>query len=138
MSSVNKVILVGRVGNEPEVREVGGSTVANFSIATSEVWKDRESGERQEKTEWHRCNVWQKKAEFVANYVQKGALVFVEGKLQTRKWADASGQDRFITEIRVENIQLLSSKNNSSEDGPAVAGDTEVRGASNQTDDIPF
>jgi single-strand DNA-binding protein len=109
MQGVNKVILVGRLGQDPEVRATpSGQTVASLRIATSESWiKD---GQREERTEWHRVVVWGKQAENVGKYLAKGRSVFVEGKLQTRSWDDAtSGQKRFMTEIVASNVQFLDS-----------------------------
>ena len=110
MSNVNKVILIGRVGKDPEVRYMpNGEAVANFSIATSETWKDK-SGVKQEKTEWHNCVAYRRLAEVIGEYVKKGALLYVEGKLQTRKWQTKEGQDRYSTEIIVNEMTMLGSK----------------------------
>lgn len=108
---VNKCILVGRLGKDPEVRYTGsGQAVANFSMATDETYKDR-NGEKQKKTEWHKIVVWGKLAsDVVGKYVKKGMLVFVEGGLQTRKWKDKEGNDRYTTEINCRNIRMLSGK----------------------------
>ena len=99
--SVNKVILVGNVGNDPEIRTFGnGGKVANFSLATSENWRDKQSGERKEKTEWHRVAVFNDGlVGVIERYVKKGSKLYVEGKLQTRKWTDNSGQEKYTTEI---------------------------------------
>lgn len=115
MSSVNKVILIGRLGRDPEVRQTGaGQSVANFTLATDESYKDRD-GNKQKKTEWHNLVVWGKMAEaFVGPYLKKGMLVYVEGKLQSRKWQDREGKERYITEINVQNINSLESKSDSS------------------------
>lgn len=115
MSSVNKVILVGRLGNDPEVRYTAtGSAVANISLATSENWKDKQTGEKQERTEWHRIVFFNKLAEIVAQYLRKGSLIYVEGALQTRKWQDQNGQDRYTTEIIARDMEMLSSKSENS------------------------
>ena len=99
MASVNKVTIIGRIGKDPEIRHTqSGQTVATMSVATDESYKDQ-SGQKVEKTEWHKIVVWGKQADFVANYLGKGRLVYVEGKLETRKWQDQSGQDRYSTEI---------------------------------------
>jgi len=112
--SVNKVILVGRLGKDPETRYMtNGEAVTNFSIATSENWKDK-SGEKQEKTEWHNCVAYRKLAEIIAEYVRKGSQIYVEGKLQTRKWQTKEGQDRYTTEIIVNEMQMLGSKSGGS------------------------
>lgn len=118
--SVNKVILVGNLGKDPEVKNLqGGKSVANFSIATSETWKDRD-GERQEKTEWHNCQVWgENLIKVVDKYLSKGDKVYVEGKIQTRKWEDQDGKDRYSTEIVVYELKMLSTKG----DGGSRGGD---------------
>ncbi|WP_018691504.1 single-stranded DNA-binding protein [Algicola sagamiensis] len=111
---VNKVILVGNLGQDPEVRYMpNGNAVANISIATSESWKDRNTGQQQEKTEWHRVVIFGKLAEIAGEYLRKGSQVYVEGKLQTRKWQDQSGQDRYSTEVVVDmggNLQMLGGR----------------------------
>jgi len=108
--SYNKVILIGRLGRDPELRYTqSGTPVVNFPLATSEIYTDKD-GNRQEKTEWHRIVVWAKQAESVANYLSKGRLVLVEGSLQTRKWTDNQGQDRYTTEIRAQRVVFLESQ----------------------------
>ena len=112
MSGINKVILVGNIGAKPEVKySSNGSAIANLSVATSETWNDKNSGEKQEKTEWHRVSLYGKLAEIAGQYLDKGSKVYVEGKLQTRKWQDQSGQDRYTTEIVVSGyggtLQML-------------------------------
>lgn len=112
--SVNKVILVGNLGQDPEIRYLpDGSPVANANLATSESWMDKNSGQRQERTEWHRVVFFGKIAEVVENHVKKGSKLYVEGKLQTRKWQDQAGQDRYTTEIIVDGftgqMQMLDS-----------------------------
>ncbi|MFP4137447.1 MAG: single-stranded DNA-binding protein [Halomonas sp.] len=105
---VNKVILIGNLGRDPEIRHTGsGTAVANLAVATSETWKDRQSGERKEKTEWHRVILWARLAEVAGEYLRKGARVYIEGQLQTRKWQDQSGQDRYTTEIVGRDMQML-------------------------------
>ncbi len=105
--SVNKVILVGRLGQNPEVRYTpSGAAVANFSIATSETWVDK-SGQKQDKTEWHRIVVWGKTAENCSQYLTKGRQVYVEGRLQTRQWQDKDGQTKSTTEIQAQTVQFL-------------------------------
>ena len=111
---INKVILVGNLGNDPDVRyTAGGAAVSNISIATSESWKDRESGEQQERTEWHRVVFFGRLAEIVAEYLKKGSQVYVEGRLQTRKWQDKEGKDRYTTEIVANEMQMLGSRGGS-------------------------
>ncbi|ADE12194.1 single-stranded DNA-binding protein [Sideroxydans lithotrophicus] len=109
--SVNKVILIGRTGKDPEIRYMtNGEAVANFSLATSENWKDK-SGEKQERTEWHNCVAYRRLAEVIGEYIKKGALLYIEGKIQTRKWQDKeTGKDRYTTEIIVNEMQMLGSK----------------------------
>ena len=109
---INKAIIVGNVGNDPEIKYMpSGKAVANFSIATSETWKDKQTGEQKEKTEWHRCNAFDKLAEIIGEYVKKGSKIYIEGSIHTRKWQDQSGQDRYSTEIRVKEMQMLDSRN---------------------------
>ncbi|HEV8130473.1 MAG TPA: single-stranded DNA-binding protein [Acidobacteriota bacterium] len=110
MSSVNKVILVGRLGKDPELRYTpSGSPVANFSLATDENWKDK-NGERQQRTEWHNIVVWDKLAEICGQYLTKGRLIYIEGRLQTREWDDRDGNKRRTTEIVATNMVMLGSK----------------------------
>ncbi|HGX3708920.1 TPA: single-stranded DNA-binding protein [Escherichia coli] len=105
---VNKVILMGNVGQDPESRAMpNGDMVCTVSIATSEVWTDKQTGEKKEQTEWHRVTFWRKAAEIIAKYVQKGSKLYVEGKLQTRKWTDNNGVERWTTEIIAEDFQLM-------------------------------
>lgn len=106
----NKVLLVGRLGKDPDLRYTqGGTPVANFPLATDESYNDRE-GVRQEKTEWHKIVVWNKQAETVSNYMSKGKLVLVEGSLQTRKWQDQQGQDRYTTEIKAQRVVFMGTQ----------------------------
>lgn len=108
---VNKVILVGNLGNDPEVRYTPtGSAVANVSLATSETWRDKQSGELQEKTEWHRVVFFNRLAEIVGQYLRKGAKIYVEGSLRTRKWTDKSGVEKYTTEIVASEMHMLDSK----------------------------
>ena len=110
MSGINKVFLIGRVGRDPEIKTLSsGATIATFSLATSEKWTDKETGEKNEKTEWHRCTAWRKLAEIISQYVAKGSLIYVEGKLQTRSW-EKDGEKRYATEILVNNMQMLDSR----------------------------
>lgn len=108
---VNKVILVGNLGNDPDIRYTpGGSAVANISLATTDSWKDKNTGEMQERTEWHRIVFFNRLAEIVGEYLRKGSQVYVEGRLQTRKWQDKGGQDRYTTEIVANEMQMLGSR----------------------------
>ena len=110
--SVNKVVLVGNLGKDPEMRYMpNGNAVANLTLATTESWKDKQTGERKEKTEWHRLTVFRRLGEMCGEYLKKGAKIYVEGKLQTRKWQAQDGQDRYTTEIVVDEIQMMDSRN---------------------------
>ena len=114
---INKVIVVGNLGNDPEIRYMpNGNAVANLSIATSESWKDQQ-GQQQERTEWHRVTMYRRLAEVAGEYLKKGSQVFVEGKLQTRKWQDQQGNDRYTTEIIADNMQMLGGRNEGSQQG---------------------
>lgn len=107
MAGVNKVILLGRLGKDPETKTIGsGQMVANFSIATSETWKDKSTGEKKESTEWHNCQAWGPVAEIIQKYVHKGDQVYVEGKLKTRSW-EKDGITRYVTEIIVSGVNLI-------------------------------
>jgi single-strand DNA-binding protein len=111
MASVNKVILLGNLGRDPEIRYMGnGEAVANFSIATSENWKDKE-GNKQTKTEWHNIVMYRKLAEIAGEYLKQGSSVYLEGRLQTRKWQTKEGQERYTTEIVADEMQMLGTKN---------------------------
>lgn len=115
MASINKVILIGNLGRDPEVRYMpSGDAVANITIATTETWKDK-AGEKQEQTEWHRVAMFGKTAEIAGEYLKKGSQVYIEGKLQTRKWTDKEGQERYTTEIRADRMQMLGSRSGGSE-----------------------
>lgn len=112
MAGVNKVIIVGHLGNDPEVRTMpNGDAVANISVATSESWNDRNTGERREVTEWHRIVFYRRQAEICGEYLRKGSQVYVEGRLRTRKWQDQNGQDRYTTEIQGDVMQMLGGRN---------------------------
>lgn len=125
MASVNRVILIGNLGKDPETRyTTGGEAVTNVSLATTDKWKDK-SGEKQERTEWHRLSFFGKLAEVVGEYLKKGAQIYVEGKLQTRKWQDKHGEDKYTTEIVCDRMQMLGSKpKDGQEREPAPAGAT--------------
>lgn len=115
---INKVILVGNVGSDPEVRYMpNGNAVATLSIATSETWKDKQSGDKQERTEWHRVVCFNRLGEIAGEYVRKGSKLYVEGSLRTRKWQDQQGQDRYTTEIIAADIQMLDNKGSSNPGG---------------------
>jgi single-strand DNA-binding protein len=113
---INKVILVGNVGVDPDVRYMpNGNAVTTLSLATSETWKDKQTGDKQERTEWHRVVCFNKLGEIAGEYVRKGSKLYVEGSLRTRKWQDQQGQDRYTTEIVASDIQMLDSKGSSSQ-----------------------
>lgn len=133
MSSVNKVILVGRLGRDPESRTAGSSTVCNFTVATDESWTDK-TGQRQEKTEWHRLVAWGKTGELVQKYLMKGSHVYVEGKLETREW-EKDGVKRSTTEIKVDDVRFLDGRSSGpSKPSPRPAGGQKTK----SDDDIPF
>ena len=141
MASVNKVILIGNLGRDPEVRyTTSGTPVANFTMATTERWSDASSGERKEKTEWHRVVVWAKQAEIVGEYLRKGRQVYIEGSLQTREWTDRDGNKRYTTEVRAQRVQMLGRRSDAEDAGqsertaPAVAESAQGF----EDDDIPF
>lgn len=143
MSGVNKVILVGRLGKDPEVRNLeNGVTVVNFTMATSETYKDRVTGEKKEITDWHNIVLWRGLADIAAKYLHKGDQVYIEGKIRTRSW-EKEGVTRYTTEIIGDNMTLLGSRQGGSSSGSAPAyqqsgGDDFKSNDSNATDDLPF
>ena len=142
-SGINKVILVGNLGQDPEVRfTAGGAAVTTLSLATSESWKDKESGQDQEKTEWHRVVLWNRLAENAGEYLKKGSKVYIEGQLQTRKW-EQDGQTRYTTEVIGRDMQFLDSRSGSSSSNNYEDMNQDVsNGAMPESgitdDDIPF
>jgi single-strand DNA-binding protein len=141
-NSVNKVILVGRLGKDPEVKYTqGGTAVAKFTLATNEVWKDQ-SGEKQERTEWHNIVAWTRLAEICGQYLTKGSRVYIEGRIQTRSWEDKDGNKRYTTEIRADNMVMLSGKGDEVRHEKSAAAAASSDGASGEPeitdDDIPF
>lgn len=134
---INKVILVGNLGQDPEVKYMpNGNAVTNISIATSESWKDQ-SGQLQERTEWHRVVMFRRLAEVAGQYLRKGSQVYIEGKLQTRKWQDQQGQDRYTTEVVADNMQMLGGRQGQQEGGfqqnqPAMGGQAPAQPAYQQ------
>ena len=141
MASVNKVILIGNLGRDPEVRYTqNGIAVANFTLATNEVWNDK-SGERQERTEWHRIVVWGKQAEIAREHLSKGKQVYIEGSIQTRQWDDREGNKRTTTEIKAQRLMMMGraeggeSRMNAAAPPPDAAGD---ESGPPPDDDIPF
>jgi single-strand DNA-binding protein len=112
MAGVNRVIIIGHLGNDPEIRTMpNGEQVANITVATSESWTDKNSGEKKTQTEWHRIVLYRRLAEIAAQYLHKGSQVYIEGRLKTRKWQDNNGQDRYTTEIQGDNLQMLGGQN---------------------------
>ncbi|MDP7354824.1 MAG: single-stranded DNA-binding protein [Desulfobacterales bacterium] len=143
MAGINKVILVGRLGRDPEVRYTpDGTAVATFSIATSEEWKDKGTGEKKERTEWHRIVAWRRLGEICGEYLSKGRQVYIEGSIQNRDWEDKEGIKRNTTEIVASKMQMLGTRDagdvsTASAKAPA-SNDQELAGPETQDDDIPF
>ncbi len=141
---INKVILVGNLGADPETRYMpSGSAVTNLRVATSESWKDKQTGEQQERTEWHRVAMFGRLAEIAAEYLRKGSQVYLEGSLRTRKWQDKDGNDRWSTEIVANEMQMLGSRGDASAPArsqPAAVGESGPSGPPDDefNDDIPF
>ena len=137
---INRVILVGHLGQDPEVRYMpNGNAVANISVATSETWKDKQTGESKDKTEWHRVVIFGKLAEIAGEHLKKGSQVYIEGQLQTRKWQDQSGIDHYTTEIVVNTggtMQMLGSRENSADDRGHSTQNT-LSGKTNQNAPAP-
>ena len=136
---INRVILIGNLGQDPEVRYMpNGNAVANFSVATSESWKDKQTGETRDRTEWHRVVVFGKLAEIAGEYIKKGTQVYLEGQLQTRKWQDQSGQDRYTTEVVINPIggtlQMLGSRENGADDS---GNSTQTTSSRQQNKNVP-
>jgi single-strand DNA-binding protein len=140
---VNKVILIGNLGADPETRALpSGATVTNIRIATSESWKDKGTGEKQERTEWHSVSSFGRLAEIIAQYAKKGSSVYIEGRLRTRKWQDKTGADRYSTEIIADQMQLLGGRPSGDKSAPASDPSESEAGAHSTggefDDDIPF
>ena len=111
MAGINKVIIVGNLGNDPEIRTMpNGEQIANISVATSESWIDKNTGEKKTQTEWHRIVLYRRLAEIAGQYLTKGSQIYIEGRLKTRKWQDSNGQDRYTTEIQGDNLQMLGGR----------------------------
>jgi single-strand DNA-binding protein len=139
MAGVNKVILIGRLGRDPELRYTpSGSPVANFSIATSEEWKDKDTGEKKERTEWHRIVAWRRLGEICGEYLHKGMQVYIEGRIQTREWEDRDGNKRYTTEIVASNMQMLESMGREGRTEPFDRGLAVEEPVTVPEDDIPF
>ena len=140
MASVNKVILIGNLGRDPEMRTTPqGTTLARFSVATSTTWKDA-SGAKQERTEWHDVVAWEKLAQICGEYLHKGKMVYIEGSLQTRSWEDQAGQKRYKTEIKANNIVMLSPppRSDASRPAPAKEESEAAEPVAAYDDDVPF
>lgn len=138
MRGVNKVILVGTLGKDPETKTFpNGGSLTQFSIATSEVWNDKNTGERKEQTEWHRIVMQNKLGEIAQQYLRKGSKVYIEGSLRTRQWTDQDGKERFATEIRGSNMQMLDSKGENQQSAPKQQ-QSGGYGNKTQDDDLPF
>ncbi len=119
MASVNKVIIVGNLGKDPETRYMpNGDAVCNITVATTDSWKDKQTGEKKEQTEWHRIVFFRKLAEIAGQYLRKGSQVYIEGALKTRKWQDKDGQDRYTTEITADTMQMLGGKRDGEQSAP--------------------
>ena len=113
MAGINKVIIVGNLGNDPEIRTMpNGEMIANISVATSESWTDKNTGEKKTQTEWHRIVLYRRLAEIAGQYLKTGSQVYIEGRLKTRKWQDSNGQDRYVTEIQGDVLQMLGCRQN--------------------------
>jgi len=147
MAGVNKVILIGNLGKDPEVRHLeNGTAVANFSMATSESYKDRNSGERKTITEWHNIVLWRGLAEVAEKYLKKGDQVYIEGKLKTRSWEDKDGSTRYTTEVVGDNMTMLGSRGSSADKDSESVESTEATSVANEeaissdeeSDDLPF
>jgi single-strand DNA-binding protein len=131
MASINKVILIGNLGKDPEVRYMpSGSAICNITVATSRQWKNKESGEKMEETEWHRVSLFDRLAEVAGEYLKKGRSVYIEGRLKTRKWTDKDGVERYTTEVIADVMQLLGSREGMG--GGAGGGDDEGGGHSSE------
>jgi len=145
---INKVILVGNLGGDPETRYMpSGSAVTNFTVATNESWKDKQTGEQKERTEWHRVATFNRLAEIAAEYLRKGSQVYIEGKLRTRKWQGQDGQDRYTTEIIADEMQMLGGRGAGGGGGSFGGGASQQGGGGGAPpapapddfdDDIPF
>ena len=143
MAGINKVIIVGRLGRDPEIRYTpDGAAVANFSVATSEVWRDKETGDKKERTEWHRIVAWRRLGEICGEYLSKGRQVYVEGKLQTRSW-EQDGVTRYMTEIVATDVQFLGGRDDAPPSKRSSGGPVPDQGypeppLPDTQDDIPF
>lgn len=136
---INKVILIGHLGANPETRYTQASTaITQFSVATSEAWKDKQTGDRREQTEWHRCVAYRRLAEIAGEYLRKGSKVYIEGRLQTRKWQSQDGKDRYTTEVVVNDLQFIQGANMVSRDNEPQVPITSFDPTNNYDEDLPF
>jgi single-strand DNA-binding protein len=143
---INKVIIVGNLGGDPETRYMpSGSAVTNLTVATNESWKDKQTGEQKDRTEWHKVAMFNRLAEIAAEYLRKGSQVYIEGKLRTRKWQDKNGQDRWTTEIIADEMQMLGGRGGGGGSAPMSSGQQSgpssappQAGPDDFDDDIPF
>ena len=140
MRGINKVIIIGNLGQDPETKYMpSGDAVTNISIATSESWKDKQTGEQKERTEWHRVVFFKRLAEIAAEYLRKGSQVYIEGKLRTNKWQDKSGNDRYTTEIVADQMQMLGGRGDGSQGTKRPSDNASTQpGPDDFDDDIPF
>ncbi len=139
MASVNKVILIGNLGADPERRVFpNGDTVVNLRLATTDKWKDRQTGEDREQTEWHRIVLYRRLAEIAAQYLKKGATIYVEGRLRTRKWQDKDGQDRYTTEIEASELRMLGAAPNKNPDRNSPPTNSTAGSTYDPGEDYPF
>lgn len=142
MAGINKVILLGNLGKDPEIRYLeGGTAVANFTLATSENYKDKTTGERKTITEWHNVVLWRGLAEITEKYLKKGNQVYIEGKLRTRSWQDKDGNTRYTTEIVAENMQMIGRKDENTSSTPSdtpAPSTPEIEQNNSMEDDLPF
>ena len=131
MAGINKVIIVGNLGNDPEIRTMPtGEQVANITVATSESWTDKNTGEKKTQTEWHRIVLYRRLAEIAGQYLAKGSQVYIEGRLKTRKWQDSNGQDRYTTEIQGDNLQMLGGRQDAAQNQPPKQQDKQQKAQS--------
>lgn len=136
---INKVILIGHLGANPETRYTQSNTaIAQFSVATSETWKDKQTGEQREQTEWHRCVAYRRLAEIAGEYLHKGSKVYIEGRLHTRKWQGQDGKDRYTTEVVVNDLQIIHGANTGSRDNEPQVPMTNFDPTNNYDEDLPF
>lgn len=147
MASVNKVIIVGNLGRDPEIRYMpSGDAVANISVATTDKWKDKQSGEQKEATEWHNISFFGKLAEIAGEYLKKGSQVYIEGKLQTRKYTDKDGVEKYATSIKAETLQMLGGRQDGQQQAPRAAAPAQRQATpqrqqpamADMDDEVPF